>query len=189
MKPVYVFLADGFEDIEALAVVDILRRGNVDVKTVSISEKKSVESSHGVTVMADLLFSEAQTDDAAMLILPGGMPGASNLNNHDGLCKALEKQNAEGRLIGAICAAPMVLGGLGILKGKKATCYPGFEKFLLDADCTAECVTVCDNVITGNGPAAAFPFAYSILASLTDDDTANDVATGMRFFQMLDEQE
>lgn len=188
MKPVYVFLANGFEDIEALAVVDILRRGKVDVKTVSISDKKSVESSHGVTVMADMLFGEAQTDDAAMLVLPGGMPGAANLNSHEGLRKALEKQNAEGRLIGAICAAPMVLGGLGILRGKKATCYPGFEQYLEGADCTGESVTVCDNIVTGNGPAAVFPFAYSILATLTDDDTANSVADGMQFFKMLDEQ-
>ena len=120
MGKVYVFMANGFEDIEALAPLDILRRGGVDVVTVSITGTEFVESAHGVTMKADTTFEEAgDFADADILMLPGGMPGAANLNDHEGVCQALLQQNAKGKRIGAICAAPMVLGNLGILQGHR----------------------------------------------------------------------
>lgn len=128
MAKVYEFLANGFEEIEGLAPVDILRRGGVEIKTVSITGSEWVETSHGVTLKADLKFEDiADFEDADMLLLPGGMPGSTNLKAHEGVCQALLKQHATGKRIGAICAAPLVLGSLGLLKGRKATCYPGFE--------------------------------------------------------------
>ena len=168
---VYQFMADGFEDVEALIPVDVLRRGGVDIKTVSIMGRLEVESAHGVTIKADML--------------PGGMPGASNLDAHEGLKAALLKQAEAGKKISAICAAPFVLGKLGILKGKRATCYPGFEQFLEGATYTASLFTIDGNIITGEGPAAAFPYAYSILALLTTEETATEVATGMRYVHLM----
>ena len=117
MAKAYEFLANGFEDIEALAPVDILRRGGVEVKTVSISNNLMVESANGITVKADLLFDEVNDfSDADILMLPGGMPGAANLNLHEGLRKLLVKQNENGKRLGAICAAPMVLERARVLK-------------------------------------------------------------------------
>src|SRR3712207_9556565 len=115
MAKVYEFIANGFEEVEALAPVDILRRGGVDIKTVSMTGSEYVESSHGVTVKADLQWEDAELSDADMLLLPGGMPGSTNLNAHEGLREALKKHHAEGKRIGAICAAPMVLAQCGIL--------------------------------------------------------------------------
>ena len=182
---VYQFMADGFEDVEALIPVDVLRRGGVDIKTVSIMGRLEVESAHGVTIKADMLFEDADLSDADLLMLPGGMPGASNLDAHEGLKAALLKQAEAGKKISAICAAPFVLGKLGILKGKRATCYPGFEQFLEGATYTASLFTIDGNIITGEGPAAAFPYAYSILALLTTEETATEVATGMRYVDYL----
>lgn len=130
MAKVYEFLATGFEEIEALIPLDIMRRAGVEFKTVSVTGAKEVESAHGVKITADLLFEEADLSDADLLMLPGGLPGATNLNEHVGVKKSLIEQNRKGKMIGAICAAPMVLGGIGLLRGKRATCYPGFEKYL-----------------------------------------------------------
>ncbi|MBP5570182.1 MAG: DJ-1/PfpI family protein [Prevotella sp.] len=185
MKKVYQFMADGFEDVEALIPVDVLRRGGVDIKTVSIMGRLEVESAHGVTIKADMLFEDADLEDADMLLLPGGMPGASNLDAHEGLKAALVKQAESGKKVGAICAAPFVLGKLGILKGKRATCYPGFEQYLEGATYTAALFTIDGNIVTGEGPAAAFPYAYSILALLTTEETATEVATGMRYVHLM----
>lgn len=186
MAKVYEFLANGFEDIEALIPLDVLRRGGVDVKTVSITGGESVESAHGVTVKADMVIEDADFSDADLLLLPGGMPGAANLNGHDVLKKAIVRQNAQGKMIAAICAAPMVFGGLGLLSGRRATCYPGFEPYLEGAEYTRELCTVDGNIITGEGPAAAFPFAYTLLAALTDEKTAKDVAGGMMYIHLMD---
>ena len=187
MAKVYQFMANGFEDIEALIPVDVLRRGGVDIKTVSITGFPMVESAHGVKMMADLTFEEADLSDADLLMLPGGMPGASNLNAHEGVKAALLKQNAKGKRIAAICAAPLVLGGLGLLRGKQATCYPGFEQTLEGAEYTADLYTIDGNITTGEGPAAALPYAYSLLGQLTDDDTAYGVAEGMRFVHLMED--
>lgn len=187
MAKVYVFLANGFEDIEALIPIDVLRRGGVEVVTVSVEEgSQIVETSHRVQVMADAMFDDCDFSDADLLVLPGGMPGASNLNNHEGVRQALLKQNAAGKRVAAICAAPLVLGGLGILRGKQATCYPGFEQTLEGATYTGELCTTDGNVTTGEGPAAAFPFAYELLKQLKDADTAHQVATGMRYIHLME---
>ena len=123
MAKVYEFLANGFEEIEGLAPVDILRRGGVDIKTVSITGSEWVETSHGVTLKADLRFEDVQDfGDADMLLLPGGMPGSTHLNEHEGVRQALIAHHKAGKRIGAICAGHMVLGSLGLLNGRKATC-------------------------------------------------------------------
>lgn len=185
MAKVYEFLATGFEDIEALIPLDIMRRAGIDFKTVSVTGSQMVESAHGVTMKADLLFEDADLSDADLLMLPGGLPGATNLNEHEGLKEALTEQDSKGRMIGAICAAPMVLGGLGLLKGKRATCYPGFEKYLDGADYTHELYTVDGNITTGEGPAATFPYAYTLLEKLTDRQTAENIAGGMMYLHLM----
>ena len=186
MSKVYVFLADGFEDVEALIPIDVLRRGGVDVTTVSISDFPLVQTAHGVNIEADIMFEQADFSDADLLFLPGGMPGATNLFEHKGVCKAVVDQHAAGRKVAAICASPaVVLAPLGILDGKRATCYPGFEQALTDATYTADLVTVDGNVTTGEGPAAAFPFAYELLAQLVDQKTAHQVAEGMRYVHLM----
>ena len=187
MAKVYVFLANGFEDIEALIPIDVLRRGGEDVITVSTTEFPLVESAHGVNIEADIQFEQSDYSDADLLMLPGGMPGASNLFAHEGVCKALLSQQEQGKKIAAICASPaVVLAQLGILDGKKATCYPGFEQMMTTADYTGELVTVDGNVTTGEGPAAAFPYAYTILADLVDEQTASQIAEGMRFKHLME---
>jgi len=186
MKKVYVFLADGFEDVEALIPVDVWRRGGLDVTTVSIMDDYVVETAHGVRIMADTLIEDVDLSDADLLFLPGGMPGASNLYANEAVCKAVTDQHAAGRKVAAICASPaVVLAPLGILDGKRATCYPGFEQALTEATYTADLVTVDGNVTTGEGPAAAFPFAYELLAQLKDKDTADQIAEGMRFKHLM----
>ncbi len=187
MAKVYVFLADGFEDVEALIPVDVLRRGGVEVVTVSVTgESQVVETAHRVQVVADAMFEDCDFSDADLLFLPGGMPGASNLNSHEGVRRALMAQHQAGRRVAAICAAPLVLGGLGILRGKRATCYPGFEQTLEGATYTGDLCTVDGNVTTGEGPAAAFPFAYELLRQLTNEETARQIATGMRFVHLME---
>lgn len=118
-------------------------------------------------------------------MLPGGLPGATNLNEHVGVKKSLIEQNRKGKMIGAICAAPMVLGGIGLLRGKRATCYPGFEKYLDEAEYTHELCTVDGNITTGEGPAATLPYAYTLLEALTDHKTADSVAESMMFKHLM----
>lgn len=181
MAKVYEFLADGFEDIEALAPVDVLRRGGVEVKTVSLGSSLTVESAHGVKVAADMLFEDATLADADMLLVPGGMPGAKNIDEHEGVRRAVARHGAEGKLLGAICAGPMVFGHLGLLRGRRATCYPGFEGELDGADYTAEPFTVDGNIITGKGPGATLPYAYRILEILKGTQVVEELKKGMMF--------
>lgn len=189
MSKVYVFLAEGFEEIEALIPVDVLRRGGVNVVTVSTSDFALVQSAHGVNIEADIIFEQSEYDDADLLMLPGGMPGASNLYAHAGVREAVKAQFAAGKKVAAICAAPgVVLAPLGVLSGKKATCYPGFEQALAQAGATytGELVTVDGNVTTAEGPAAAFPYAYELLSQLVDKQTADQTAEGMRFKHLME---
>ena len=180
MKESFIFLADGFEEIEALTVIDVLRRAEMPVKTVSISSSEYVTGAHGVTVKADTIFDKQLLCDPEWLILPGGMPGATNLYEHEQLREILVRHNDEKKKIAAICAAPaVVLGQLGILKGKRATCYPGFEEYLPGAEMQPHGVVVDGNVITGRGPAYAFKFGLAILEQLTSKKVAEEVAAGM----------
>ena len=186
MAKVYVFLADGFEDVEALIPVDVLRRGGQEVVTVSVmGDSQVVESAHGVQIVADALFDDVDYSDAKLLLLPGGMPGASNLYDNEELGEALISHSARGGLTAAICAAPaVVLGQLGLLNGRRATCYPGFEQ-LLGGEYTGELCTVDGNIVTAEGPAAAFPFAYKLLEILAGKETSLQVATGMRYAHLM----
>lgn len=186
MAKVYEFLANGFEEVEALALVDIFRRAGVEIQTVSVTGSEWVESSHGVTIKADVKFEDMHNfDDADMLMLPGGMPGATNLNEHAGVRETLLAHNAKGKHIGAICAAPMVLGSLELLKGHKATCYPGFEKYLEGAEYTAELFTVDGNIITGEGPAATFPYAYEILKMFVGEAKTKELQQQMLYDHLM----
>lgn len=176
---VLVFLATGFEEIEALTCIDILRRGGLEVKSVSIQSDRMVEGAHGISVQADMLFEEIPLD-AQALILPGGMPGTLHLKAHQGLCTLLLSfANQANKTIAAICAAPSVLGELGILKNKKATCYPGFEKQLINAKVSRRCVIKDGNLITANGPGHAMDFALKLLEQLAGSDKAKEVAHGL----------
>ena len=181
MKNVCLFLADGFEEIEALATVDVLRRAGVQVTTVSINPTEMVTGAHGIPVVADVVFERAECANADMLVLPGGMPGAANLDAHEGVCSALKAHAESGKYLAAICAAPMVLGHLGLLVGKKATCYPGFESHLEGAEYTAAPAEVDGNVITGRGPAAVFPFAYALAEALVGKEVVAQVKAGMLY--------
>ena len=179
MKTVYLFLATGFEELEALTVVDMLRRAGIDITTVSISRNLQVESSHGVTVTADCTWVELSADDVEWLVLPGGMPGTKHLSECKPLVSLLQRHAAANKHIAAICAAPSVLGQAGLLNGYKATCYPGFEQFLTGATLTGELVTVDRNITTGKGPAAAIPFATAIITQITGEEKAKEVRAAM----------
>lgn len=182
MKTSYLFLADGFEEIEALATTDILRRGQVEVKTVSVYDRKEVKGAHGITVIADECISECDFGTADWLILPGGLPGADNLLACTTLCEALKSHQEGGGRIAAICASPgVVLAPLGILEGKKATVYPGFEDRLKagGATPTGDRVTIDGKITTGNGPSSAFVFALSIVDQTKGAEAARQVASGM----------
>ena len=182
MAKVYVFLAEGFEDVEALIPIDVWRRGGLDVVTVSITDFPMVQSAHGVSIEADTIFEQCDFSDADLLFLPGGMPGASNLYAHEGVCETIKNQHLSGHKVAAICASPaVVLAPLGVLDGKRATCYPGFEEALAKGHYTGALITVDGNITTGEGPAAAFPFAYELLAQMTSPQEAQQIAEGMRF--------
>ncbi len=181
MQKIYVFLATGFEDIEAIAVVDILRRAALPVRTVSVTSQPTVLSSHHVPVVADDIFEETDFSDAAMLFLPGGLPGATNLEAHDGLAQLIMDHHAAGLPLAAICAAPMVYGRLGILNGHKATCYPGFEDDLLGATPTGALVVQDGQFFLGKGPAAAYELGYAIVAHFCGKEKADEIAAGMLY--------
>lgn len=176
---IYVMLAEGFEEIEALTVIDVLRRAGLEVKAVSVSGSPSVTGAYGISVNADCRLDEADAEDCELVVLPGGLLGAAKLRNSKALREALLKRASEGRMTAAICAAPYVLGELGILEGKRATCYPGFEKSLKGAVVTGAMVERDGNIITGKGPAAAAAFAFEIVEALKGKEVRDEVAGGM----------
>lgn len=179
MKKVALFLADGFEEIEALGTVDILRRAEIAVDTISITNKKEVKGAHGIPVLADKTFDEADFSKFDMIVLPGGMPGAQNLNEHSQLKKHVAEFAQKDKFVAAICAAPMVLGDLKLLDGKNATCYPGFESKLGGAKVTGESVAKTDNIITGKGPGLVFDFALQLVESLMGKSVRDEVQKGL----------
>ena len=180
---VYIFIADGFEEIEGLTVVDILRRGKVDIKTVSVEGRKNIEGSHGIKLETDCVLEETDFSDAAMFVLPGGMPGTLHLGECKALTDMLLKANEEGKKIAAICAAPSVLGDLGILDGKAAVCYPGFEERLKGAVIGDKKVVVSENVITSRGMGTAIPFALTLLSIMKDQETADQIGKGIIYYE------
>jgi 4-methyl-5(b-hydroxyethyl)-thiazole monophosphate biosynthesis len=179
MKKAFIFLATGFEEVEAVGTIDLLRRGNIETTIVSITGEYSVEGAHGIGIMADALFEEINYTEADALILPGGMPGSNNLNAFEPLKAQLMKQYESGKIVAAICAAPLVLGGLGILHGRKATCYPSFEPTLKGAIVTGEPVEVDEHVITGKGPGFVFNFGLALIEALQGKNVAQEVASGL----------
>lgn len=177
---VYMFLADGFEETEALAPLDILRRGGVEVKTVGVTGGY-VTGAHGITVKADILPPIALKDNTEAVILPGGGVGTQNLDASVLVKEAVQSAYGSGKLICAICAAPSVLGKMGLLRGKKATCYPGFEKYLDGAELSEANVAESGNVITANGMGAALDFGFAVLARLRGADKAEEVKRQIQY--------
>ncbi len=163
---VYVFLADGFEEIEALATVDILRRAGFRVTTVGVN-KNEIVGSHGIKVTTDIKTGEYAAIDLEAVVLPGGMPGTRNLVVNATVCNAAKQALKDGKLVAAICAAPSILGHMGLLRGRKATCYPGFEKELIGCDYQNSALVVDENIITAKGAGTVFEFAFAIVDRLT----------------------
>lgn len=183
MSKIGVFLADGFEEIEGLTVVDILRRAGIEVTTISIMGRKEVQGSHQITVLADALYEETDFARVDGIVLPGGMPGTKHLGAHGGVKEQITAFAAAGKLVAAICAAPSVLGENGILKGKKAACYPSFEDKLLGAEVVFEEVAEDGNVITSRGMGTAIPFALRLTAYLTTEEKAAELAESIIYKQ------
>ncbi len=180
MNTTFVFLADGFEEIEALTCIDVLRRAGMPVTTVSINPGLEVTGAHGVTVLADSLFGDSDYEGAEWLVLPGGIPGAPNLAACEPLCDLLTAQDARGGKVAAICASPaVVLAPLGLLQDRRAVCYPGMEQGIEGVRWAEGPVAVDGNVVTGNGPAAAAPFALALVEQSMGRETAAQVAAGM----------
>lgn len=175
MAQALIFLAPGYEEVEMLTVVDMVRRAEIEIEMVSITDTLEVTSSHNVTIKADKLFSEADFDEAQILILPGGVPGTPNLRAYEPLCDQLTEFAETGKKLAAVCAAPTVLGSLGILKGKKATCYPTFADKLETGDYVKQPVVVDRNIITSRGMGTCIDFAGAIIESLKDKAAADEV--------------
>ena len=183
---IYVFLATGFEDIEAIAPVDIMRRAGLKVQTVSITGERVVMSAHGVGITSDILLQEVDFGKAEMLVLPGGLPGSTNLDACQPLTRAIKQHFETGGAIAAICAAPLVFGHLGLLKGRLATCYPGVDSELRGANYTAAIVEHYGNIITGKGPAAAFEFGYTIVDYFLGEGASLPLRQGMIYKELTE---
>lgn len=176
MSRVNIFFATGFEEVEALTVVDILRRTGIETDMVSVTGELMVTGSHGITVQMDNLFEEID-DSAEMLVLPGGVPGTPNLKAHQGLADMITRYNEAGKYLAAICAAPTVYGDMGLLVGRHATCYPGMEDSLLGAEVLTDAVVVDGHFITSRGLGTAIDFGLALVTLLKDEVTAEDLAS------------
>ena len=179
MKKLGVFMAEGCEEVEALTVVDIARRAGIETAMISVSGKKEVTSSHNVTFKTDIPAEYMDFDMLDGIVLPGGMPGTLNLKANPYVQETIAKFASEGKLVAAICAAPSVLGEAGLLQGKKATSYPGFEEKLLGATTSLEPVVADGNVITSRGMGTAIPFALAIVAYLLGAEKAEEIRKGI----------
>lgn len=175
-KKTAVFLADGSEEIEALTVVDLLFRAGIPVQTVSVNKTPDILSSHGVRITADTTVDRLNFDELDMLVLPGGMPGTLNLQRCETLIRELQRFFQEGRRISAICAAPTILAGLGMLEGKRATCFPGQEDKMAGTILTREPATEDGNIITGRGMGCSIPFALKIVSHYLGGEAADALA-------------
>lgn len=178
---IYVFLADGCEEIEALCPVDVLRRAGIEVKTVGVTGN-TVTGSHNIEIKADIAISDAVFDNLEGIILPGGMPGTLNLEKDETVQKFIDFADKNNLLIGAICAAPSILGHKGILRDKKAVCFPGFEEDLVGATVLSVPAVADGNIVTGWGAGGAFEFSFAVLQALTGDKEAADtLSKNMKF--------
>ena len=183
MKKVAVLLADGFEEIEALTVVDILRRASVYVDTVSITDEYKVRGSHGINVQTEDLFDEVNFVEFDMIVLPGGMPGTTNLDEHPGVKRVVEDYVTSGKYVAAICAAPSILGGMGLLKGKRAACYPSVEDKLSGAVISRLPVVQDGNIITSRGMGTAIEFAMAIVKWLDPQADIDAMEANIMYFK------
>lgn len=183
MKKVAVLLADGFEEIEALTAVDLLRRARVYVDTVSITEEYVVHGSHGINVQTEDLFEEVNFEEFDMIVLPGGLPGTTNLNNHAGVQKVVRDFVENGKYVGAICAAPSILGGMGLLKGRHAISYPSFEDKLLGAVITRNPVVQDRNIITSRGMGTSIDFALKLVEVMAGAEKADEIGDSILYFK------
>lgn len=172
---VYVHLAEGFEELEALSVIDLLRRVGVEAALVSVTGEKMVRGAHGINIEADILFEDADYEKCIMIVLPGGLPGTFGLRDHEGLCAKIQEFAAAGKRISAICAAPLVFGELGVLEGREATIYPGMEVNLKGAKPVNDAVVKDGNIITSQGPGTAMYFALAIAEELCGRQVAEDL--------------
>lgn len=180
---VIVPLADGFEEIEATAIIDVLRRADIEVTTAFLNGNP-VMGAHGIAITADKDIRNISPDKYGCIILPGGMPGSKNLMDNGKVNALLKAINLKGGIIAAICAAPMALGHAGLLKGKKATCYPGMEDEMTGAVAQGDPVVIDGNIITGRGPACAIPFALEIVAALKSEERKNRLKEALQVYWM-----
>lgn len=182
MSQVAVLLADGFEEIEAVTVIDVLRRADVQVRTLAVKESRQVRGAHGIDLEADgLLDHEASSADWDFVILPGGQPGADTLRDDPRVTSLLESQLGKNRRVAAICAAPIALGIHGMLKGRRVTCYPGFEDQLRGAFLGSEPVVIDENLTTSRGPGTAMAFAFALVEQLKGRPQAEELRKSMQF--------
>ncbi|MEG0107550.1 MAG: DJ-1/PfpI family protein [Lachnospiraceae bacterium] len=181
MKKAYIFLADGFEEVEGITVIDLLRRAEVEVSMVSMTEKLVVHGAHGIDICANTLFEEQEFISNGMLILPGGMPGTTYLGAHEKLKILLDKWNNNQRWIAAICAAPTIFGDYGYLQNKKATCFPGMEHRLKGALISEEPVVRDGHIITSRGMGTAIPFALTLIEILKGKEEAEKLRKAIVF--------
>lgn len=171
---IYFFLASGFEEIEALCPIDILRRAGINVTTVGIGAKE-ITGAHGITTVADMTDAEFCDDSPELIFLPGGMPGTLNLRASDTVKRAVLNAYNNGAYIAAICAAPMILGEMGLLRGRRATCYPGFEDKLIGASVSSEKVVADGKILTAKGMGAALDFGLLIVETLISKQKADEL--------------
>lgn len=179
VKKIYLFLATGFQETEAIAPVTVCRKAGLDITTVSITGNLWVESALGVTVQADMLFEEGNFDDATMLVMPGGMPGSTNLYDFAPLRELILQHYNAGKALAAICAAPLIYGRMGLLKGVNATCYPGCEDDQWGAVISDKAAVTDGQFVTGHGPGAALDFGYAIVDYLAGPEAVKKVKAGM----------
>ena len=179
MKKLGVFMANGCEEIEALTVVDLARRAGIEVAMISITGEKLVKGAHGIDFNTDIPAEYMDFDMLDGIVLPGGMPGTLNLGANEYVQKIIAQFASEGKLVSAICAAPSVLGEAGLLNGKKATSYPGFEEKLLGAEISTDSVVVDKNIITSRGMGTAIDFALAIIEYMLDKETAEKLGKGI----------
>lgn len=173
---IYIFLAEGFEEIEAIAPIDIFRRAGIEVLTVSVSDSKIVTGAHAIPVVADCLFADAIINPEDMLFLPGGMPGTTNLEKHEGLRQLILEMSSKGAKLAAICAAPSIFGNLGMLEGLEAICYPGFENSLKGALLSDQKIVKSDNIFTAKAAGVAIEFALKLVADLQGEEAAESIS-------------
>mgnify|MGYP002460977887 CR=1 FL=1 len=179
MPSVAVLVADGFETIECLTIVDVLRRGGVRATLVSTMPARDAVSAQKIAVSCDVTFDEVDFDEYDYVVLPGGLPGATNLRDDDRVCRVVT-DFAINKHVAAICAAPFILGELDLLEGRHATCFPGFEKSFPEGAYTGEKVTQDGNIITASGMAQSLPFALELLRTLAGDKAVEKVAEGIQ---------